>query len=721
MFSLENAIKKVTQRETKWSKMLVKLLSMAPFDLSKYNVLLPESRNNDCLAVSIMLILLGLECNPSEGPMQNNIDAYLSAMGFSEISNRSDAERLINSRMTADEVSMRPKDMEAHATLYNVTIIEGDVHTIRVVLKTNPDVQWTVECKLSRQEITEKLIQQLIPVLEKFPVGKSVSLQVDTHSAGHIFVGMVCSCEGTRIPMVIVSADIGCGMAMMPIIVNGRQLESSTLTGWKKRAFLIRIARIARQVLARGKVSEEGKTKLPLDLVSKVLSFYGTRDIGQYLAEFNKLLSDPRLELLTPQHLKAILRDNSASVDQLITSLDLLSQVGGDLDLAKERAATLIHILGYGCTLGSSGNHFLEIAEKNGKLFVVTHSGSRALGAAVYKKILDLTALSGSTGMATGELAHFYSWAYDLLNQFAQINRLLCAMAVAQAMGWDTDPEILRKAMVADETFAPVSEMFSGEEAEKAINVLLKGLTHNGVKCFRQWDESGKTTRILFLCVKGAVAVSRRAATVLVALKMGEGCAVFAECNPSINCEEIPLEEGHNLLKAGVPSDTNISNWKELVALYGHGAGRCCSASENFKKFEWTDLVSYLNERGVIANMGPGLLPDHPSGYKDAKKVLKRLPPGAQLLTTMLGWKECISHQPKHIDKMYQFLDKIFTSNRRIEDLSDETKLLLGQIDWQLIGFKFKDAPEVQALMNAIGQYWDDQYDQLLPSAVIAA
>jgi hypothetical protein len=70
---------------------------------------------------------------------------------------------------------------------------------------------------------------------------------------------------------------------------------------------------------------------------------------------------------------------------------------------------------------------------------------------------------------------------------------------------------------------------------------------------------------------------------------------------------------------------------------------------------------------------------------------------------------------------MYQFLDKIFTSNRRIEDLSDETKLLLGQIDWQLIGFKFKDAPEVQALMNAIGKYWDDQYDQLLPSAATAA
>ena len=54
-------------------------------------------------------------------------------------------------------------------------------------------------------------------------------------------------------------------------------------------------------------------------------------------------------------------------------------------------AAVLAHVGRFAQSLGSSGNHFMELASDDaGKYWIVVHSGSRALGAMVHGVIAEV-------------------------------------------------------------------------------------------------------------------------------------------------------------------------------------------------------------------------------------------------------------------------------------------------------------------------------------------
>ena len=686
--------------------------------LVEEGTLLFRSKNTDCYLISIITLILGGKIKfPDEYKAIHNMNDYVSLIevkvpthdGMKIVTSSKSLLEWIDSRMNPKEDSIWTSKLDELREQYEITCIPQENGNFILIFqhKDNDSKYWKVECKLRREEITDLFLSQLIPVLEKFPTGATASLQVDTHNAGHIFVGMVCSCEVedgvVRIPIVVVSADIGCGLALLPIVKDGVQLSS--LSKKERMQVLIR----ARRVLARGKVSDDGKTKIPTHLISNVMKFYGRTDMLSYLSSFYELLIE--LDLITDAELSSIIKKERTRVTEIIEQNDL-----SGADNPERLAATLLWISGYGCTLGSSGNHFLEISSMQSNAFMVVHSGSRALGGIIYKKIMNLTFLAGTDGIATGVLAHLYSRAYDLLNTFAQINRLLCALAVAESMGWETDPSILRATLLENPLFSSVREAFTVEDSVvKATNALLVGITHNGVKAFREFNPvTGETIRILFTCVKGAVVVSKRASTVIVALKMGEGCAVFTYCNPSVYCEEIPLTFAQKEIQNGIAYSTDLPSWEGLISLHGHGAGRCCSASKNFERFTWMDLRRYLEEMDVLANMGQGLLPDHPSGYKPAEIVMRTLPPNAEQLRTLMGWKECISFQKKHVEAFKSYLSNLFDEEMFSDYhvMSTEEYLLLGQIDWNLIRHQFNkrdDFARICAVFDKVTAYWLDE------------
>ena len=511
---------------------------------------------------------------------------------------------------------------------YRIKGIQNNNITVWTIQHTDGRI-WNVEAKLV---LTQEQVNQLVNILTKLvPPGTTCSLQADTHNAGSVFVGMICTFNEDSIPIVLVSADIGCGLAMIPISKNGKHIKQPNDTN--KRDILSANALItARRTLKRGRDAESGAIECTLENLKQVIDFYM---LGSTLDELCLFLND----------IKCVL-DTVGVLNQSIYSKYLKEPPLGDL--SKEHTATLKFICRYAMTLGSSGNHFLEMCkDSNDYLWWVVHSGSRALGAMVYKVLLAVTILLGNPGVASGPVARFYAKAYDTLNKFARFNRALCAIAVSEKMGFDTSGETLRKVMLSNPLFKEPISVYTtkSDKLKQSMNNLAYGLTHNGIKSFKYKN------KIIFICQKGAIAISDDASCAIVALKAGEGNYFFSLANPDSECSEITIQKAYSLLETKkYELTTNLNDFDNHIILAGHGAGRKQSAGKTWGEFAFQDLVKYFTSYNVVGNLGPNVLGDHPDGYKYVKDILGYLPLNRAIthsqLKTIMSFKEGIDNRP---------------------------------------------------------------------------
>ena len=63
------------------------------------------------------------------------------------------------------------------------------------------------------------------------------------------------------------------------------------------------------------------------------------------------------------------------------------------------------------------------------------------------------------------------------------------------------------------------------------------------------------------------------------------------------------------------------------VVFAGHGAGRSGSATSTWSSYTYQDLREYFREDGIVANLSPNGLGDHPKyAYKPVDEVMRKLP-----------------------------------------------------------------------------------------------
>lgn len=480
--------------------------------------------------------------------------------------------------------------------------LPGPVATSWSIKHHRSGQEWTVFAKLV---VSEEHMYTVATLLydSHIPSGKSIQLQADAHIAGkYTWVGTVASYDDRSIPYAAVSADIGCGISVLPVVRPGefQAMESGAVQDMEalKSAFML----CARRSLFRGKKSDAGDQSNVVSLFGQALEFFGAQITEESFVS----------ELL-----------------YVFTALNIVPEgtTGADaLQFASK----------YMQSLGSSGNHFIELTESSadGALYAVTHSGSRGLGALVYNIIASLSRIHTGSNVATGALAVLYRRTFDVLCRFAQINRILCGMAVLKALNFEYTGAPLRGAMLA-------SSMFRGSTMDEVQRTkLLFGLTHNGIKTFV--DHGAK--QIVRILSKGAVALSRRSDVGIVALRAGEGCVLFVLNTPSANWVEV----GNQAMFPDYAPVYELSATD--LCFTGHGAGRSGSATATRRKSSFRDMIAYYKKVGFIGNLSPNVIGDNPEiAYKASAEILANLPLDEAVfhtvLKTLVNHKEGISYQ----------------------------------------------------------------------------
>lgn len=490
------------------------------------------------------------------------------------------------------------------------------------------DKSWDLNTKVA---LNEKDVRSVACIAARFaPPGSTVNLQADTHGAGNVYVGMIMSFGHERIPINMVSGDIGCGLSIVPVVGrDGKHMHESSIAEADKDKFYSFVLATIRKSLKRGKAAEAG-TLLSRN-IKEAMHFYGSDELTEWLQEMRYVLEMVGLE----------------------TEEDLLNYIGR-----------------FAQSLGSSGNHFMEMSvDDQGYLWWVVHSGSRSLGSKVYEAIAGACRLvTGGLEIATGPLAVFYVRAYDVLNKFAKLNRILCALAVSDALGFSTEAEVFHKAMKASFLFAPAMHAV-GHDADAMLS-LMSGLTHNGLKAY----VSDKEKKVLFVMSKGAIAMTKRASASIVALRAGDGCYVWTLADAGCTWYEQRVQDAVTKIKE---EGYTAVHETPAVVYSGHGAGRARASTKTAAMSSFADVVAFYEEQGIVGNVAPGVLGDNPRiAYNDVPTILSHLPlhlaATKSQLATRVTYKEGIVTWPKTLNEQCaDYIAEVWSS------MSDTRKLWL--------------------------------------------
>lgn len=469
------------------------------------------------------------------------------------------------------------------------------------------------------------------------PAGSTVHMQADTHGAGNVYVGMIMSFDHHSIPINMVSGDIGCGLSVVPMInKDGLHLKEESLQQSHPHFFPYALA-IMRRTLKRGHAAEQGN--FLSKYIMHAIDYYGTMELASWLDEMREILE---------------------YVDISFVSYD----DGEDErygNLTRDQSCVLRYIGRYAQSLGSSGNHFMELCtDDQGYMWAVVHSGSRGLGAKVYQVIAEacriISCASGFTcEVATGELAVYYSRAYDCLNKFAKLNRIMCAIAVLYDLGLEIEPAVLQRHMKNSHVFD--AAVMKCQDDGEAVLSLMSGLTHNGIKAY----VNDSTKQVIYILSKGAISMTRRASASIVALRAGDGCYVWTLAD--LNCEWKEVD-----IRVAVSKNYQVVNECDGIIFSGHGAGRARSTTKTAGMSTFKDVHDFFNSGQIWGNIAPGVLGDNPRiAYNDVPTILTHLPLDIACtksqLKTKVAHKEGISTDPKHCKACAAYIESVWSTS----------------------------------------------------------
>ena len=521
------------------------------------------------------------------------------------------------------------------------------------------EATWHLETKVVLEETD---IKNIASIAVRFaPPGSTVCMQADTHGAGNCYVGLIMTFGTVRIPINMISGDIGCGLSIVPFVKEETHVKEEELP----KGFFPYALGIMRRTLKRGRAAEEGG--------------YLSKYIGHAL-DFYKRGTSGRENGCEMTELPTWLDEMREILDLVSIPLDSYKDEGDTYDgLTAEQSSVLRYIGRYAQSLGSSGNHFMELStDEQGYLWAVVHSGSRGLGAKVYSVIAEacriVNAAEGfSCELATGALAVFYARVYDALNKFAKLNRIMCAIAVLHDLGFAIDATVLKDTMKQSFVFKPAIAACDNDGA--AMLSLMSGLTHNGIKAY----VNDGTKEVHYVLSKGAIAMTRRASASIVALRAGDGCYVWTLADQSCPWREVEMREA--IAKGYTPVYRT-----DGIIFSGHGAGRSRSTNKTAAMSTFDDVANFFKETGVIGNIAPGVLGDNPRiAYNDVPTIVKHLPLEIACtksqLKTRVTHKEGIDFKKKTCDDCARFINAAWATATDEEKLTFDINLCQNYLE----------------------------------------
>ncbi len=541
-----------------------------------------------------------------------------------------------------------PKNEDDFVMDVEVKVLNDEKTLFHLILG---EKEWFLETKVVLEEVD---IKNIASITARFaPPGSTVCMQADTHGAGNVYVGLIMTFEGGFIPINMISGDIGCGLSIVPFVKDGKHIQELSNVKESRKFYSYALA-IMRRTLKRGRAAEEGG--FLSKYISQAIDFYGSIELPQWLDEMRDIL------------------------EYVDIPFDSYKDDGEKYDcLTKEQSAVLRYIGRYAQSLGSSGNHFMELStDDQGYLWAVVHSGSRGLGAKVYSVVAEACRIINYYNgfvceVATGELAVFYARVYDALNKFAKLNRIMCAVAVLHDLGFSSDTKSLQHHMRESFVFKPAIQA-CGSDGEAMLS-LMSGLTHNGIKAYI----NDVSKEVHYVLSKGAIAMTKRASASIVALRAGDGCYVWTLADQSCPWVEVDIRVA--LSKGYTPVYKT-----DGVIFSGHGAGRSRSTNKTAAMSSFEDVNNFFESNDVIGNIAPGILGDNPRiAYNDVQTIIKHLPLEIACtksqLKTKVAYKEGITYTNKHIDNCARFINSVWSSSSNEKKLWFDLNLCQKYLD----------------------------------------
>lgn len=509
-------------------------------------------------------------------------------------------------------------DGDFHVNDLEITeIIKGE----KYMVKNIENDTWYINSKIILKDTD---LNNIASIAVRFaPVNTELFLQIDTHIAGNIYVGMIMAFNDTSIPINIISGDIGCGISILPLVKDEMHIKNNN-----DQEYYSYVLTSMRKVLIRGKTANKGLNVN--DFINEAIKFYDEYSLNIWLNEMIYILDKCEIQY----------KDKDPTVYD---------------NLNLKQSNVLRYISKYAQSLGSSGNHFMELSSDDHDYhWLVIHSGSRGLGAKVYDIIeTSCKFITNGYGVATGELAIFYARAYDALNKFAKLNRIICGISVLKKLQLNYDADTLTKFMGQSYIFKPAIDKTLNKNS---ILSLISGLTHNGIKAF----VNNKEKKVIYILSKGAVAMTKKASASIVALRACEGCYVWTLVDDSCDWEE------EDVLKAFNKKYETVYKCDEII-FSGHGAGRCQASCVTKYATTYSDLVEFFNENKIAGNIAPGILGDNPKiAYNNIETVIKNLPLEIactkSLLKTHVSYKEGLLFSSKLEKELAVYIKEVWNT-----------------------------------------------------------
>jgi hypothetical protein len=196
--------------------------------------------------------------------------------------------------------------------------------------------------------------------------------------------------------------------------------------------------------------------------------------------------------------------------------------------------------------------------------------------------------------------------------------------------------------------------------------------------------------------------MTRRAAAAIVALRAGDGCYVWTLADASCPWIEMPVANAVSLNYkpvASAPGDIIYS---------GHGAGRARSTTKTSKMSSFNDVVAFYEEQGIVGNVAPALLGDHPRiAYNPVEAIIEKLPLhiacSSGQLRTCVTYKEGISHNGfnKHeVESCAKYITEVWDSSDRNRRLWLDFAVSQRSLNKKLVDKMIKDREEYINLLD---------------------
>jgi len=512
--------------------------------------------------------------------------------------------------------------------------------------------------------------------------------QTDTHGTkgpgeGGIYIGLTLTLNDKEYAIYLVGKDIGCGISAFPLLVKvgGKYQPMSERQLAMLKKDLIIVAQIFNR---RGVGVEKGSSTFTKEQFE---------EYTEYLrCGFEHCGKDLRKALLEAYEILCIadkIDNNCRSDDEKI-------------------AAALRYILPRLLSIGSTGNHYIEV---NGGIFVTVHAGSRSLGSELDEWMSKYFGKIGGckTVAIEKEHAEMAGRIYGLLNDIASANRAAVFYMLVSKLNKIMEKDDTQRYGFAESVedvlqafqqmpFIQTYHKHTGCSLEQAVDKMRVGNIHNGITVY---NEIG-TDRCVVVITKGSVVTDSIA---IVADKASKGCIVVVCLLDSKKFKPITFGE---FTKIENPIFCSLEEFG-LTSL-PHGSGRNRSGNETAKSTP-PSLIHDILTSGMSMSFGSGTSFDNPNSIDGAYResgIDSYASPNLHIAHygTDVNFKENVCQEPKLVEQFKQMVWYMWNNvfNKTIPNGDDLFENFLICTDLVLIkhllGKDMNPLPFVQILCN---------------------